>query len=143
MLAIDERMFKEAIHVLRESDDAVVNPEIKKLDTQVNKYERDVRRKVMTHCTVVGIRDLPAGMVLVSIVIDIERIGDYCKNILDLASAHPKRLFVPEYEDVLVEVESGIKQGFEEAVSILRQHDEEKARQAMRDYRRSCLRRLR
>jgi phosphate uptake regulator len=74
-------------------------------------------------------------MVLVSIVIDIERIGDYCKNILDLAAAHPKRLIVPEYEDVLVEVESGIKQGFAEAVSILREHDEEKARQAMIHYR--------
>ncbi len=135
MLDIDQQMFNEAIHVLRESDDAVVNLEVKKLDTQVNKYERDVRRKVMTHITVVGTSDLPAGMVLVSIVIDIERIGDYCKNILDLASAHPQRLFVPEYEEVLVEIESGIKKGFEESVSILREHDEEKARQVMREYR--------
>ena len=89
MLNIDQQMFREAVRVLRESDDDQVNQEIRKLDVKVNKYERDVRRKVMTHCTLVGASELPSGMVLVSIVIDIERIGDYCKNILDLAVAHP------------------------------------------------------
>ena len=91
MLRIDQRMFNEAVRVLRESGDDRVDQEIRKLDVKVNKYERDVRRKVMTHCTVVGTTELPGGMVLVSIVIDIERIGDYCKNILDLATAHPTR----------------------------------------------------
>lgn len=135
MLEIDQRMFNEAVRILRESDDDHVDDEIRKLDVQVNKFERDVRRKVMTHCSVVGPSELPGGMVLVSIVIDIERIGDYCKNILDLASAHPQRLLALNYDAALVEIEAGIKQCFEQAVDILRDQDVEAARQVMRTYR--------
>lgn len=134
-LEIDKRMFVEAVRVLRESDDDKVNEEIRKLDTKVNKYERDVRRKVMTHCTLGGPSELPPGMVLVSIVIDIERIGDYCKNILDLATDHPQRLEVPAYDATLVEIESGIKDCFGQVVDTLREQDEEMARQVMHNYR--------
>jgi phosphate uptake regulator len=74
-------------------------------------------------------------MVLVSIVIDIERIGDYCKNILDLAADHPQRLVVPAYDETLVEIETGIKDCFEQVVDTLREHDEEKARVVMHNYR--------
>lgn len=135
MLEIDHRMFNEAVRILRESDDDHVDDEIRKLDVQVNKYERDVRRKVMTHCSVVGPSELPAGMVLVSIVVDIERIGDYCKNILDLASAHPQRLQALSYDAALVEIEASIKQCFDQAADVLRDQDTETASQIMRTYR--------
>jgi phosphate transport system protein len=134
-LEIDRRMFNEAVRVLRESDDDKVDEEIRKLDVQVNRYERDVRRKVMTHCTLVGTSELTPGMVLISIVIDIERIGDYCKNILDLASDHPQRLVVPAYEKQLVDIETGIKECFEQVVVTLREQDEEHAREMMNSYR--------
>ena len=135
MLEIDERMFTEAVRVLRESDDSLVDLAIRELDTRVNKYERDVRRKVMTHCTVAWPTDIPGGMVLVSIVIDIERIGDYCKNILDLASAHPRRLHVERYNSVLSEIEQEIKACFQQAPEVLRSHDTDHARQVMQTYR--------
>ncbi len=140
MLEIDKKMFREAVRVLRESDDANVDESIRQLDTKVNKFERDVRRKVMTHCTVVGGTDggaaeLPGAMALISIVIDIERIGDYCKNILDVASAHPKRLYVPAYEKELQEIEGEIKRCFDEAPTILHEQDVERARQVMTTYR--------
>lgn len=89
MLEIARAMYFEAVRILRESDDTEINREIRRSDKKVNAYERDVRRKVMTHCALQGPTDLPGGMVLVSIVIDIERIGDYSKNILDLAGPIP------------------------------------------------------
>ncbi len=135
MLDIDRRMFEEAVVVLRQHDDATIDESIRGLDVEVNKYERDVRRKVMTHCAVAGPTELPGGMVLVSIVIDIERIGDYCKNILDLAAAHPQRLSIPAYDEMLVEIESNIQVCFQEVVDILRQQDEQKASHAMTTYR--------
>jgi phosphate uptake regulator len=135
MLEIDRRMFLEAVRILRESDDVDLNEDIRRLDKKVNKYERDVRRKVMTHCTVVGASELPSGMVLVSVVIDIERVGDYCKNILDLAYHHPQRLRVESIEDRLADVESEVKERFDQAIEVMRTHDVEKARQMMRTYR--------
>ncbi len=44
---------------------------------------------MITHCTIRGSTSIPGGMVLVSIIIDIERIGDYSKNIYQLARQHP------------------------------------------------------
>lgn len=131
MLEISQEMFNEAVRILRESDDQIVNLEIKKKDKLVNEYEREVRRKVMTHCTLQGPSALPSGMVLVSIVIDMERIGDYCKNILDLAKAHPQRLFVPAYEETLEEIEKEIQSRFDKSIEVLKNQDVEKASRMM------------
>jgi len=122
-------IFLEAVRILRESDDAEINKEIRKKDRLINKYEREVRRKVMTHCTMQGPSSLPSGMVLISIIIDVERLGDYAKNIMDLAADHPQRLYVPVYETNLTEIETDIKRAFEETIHVLREHDVDKARE--------------
>lgn len=134
MLEIDRRMYLEAVRVLRDSDDLELNEDVRKLDKKVNKYEREVRRKVMTHCTVAGPSELPSGMALVSIVIDIERVGDYCKNIVDLASNHPRRLTAHDFENDLVAVERSVRTQFDETIEVLRSHDADKARELMKAY---------
>jgi len=136
-LEIDRKMFLEAVRILRESDDQELASEIREMDRQVNKYERDVRRKVMTHCAVTGTgtADLPSAMVLVSIIIDIERIGDYCKNIVDLARHHPQTLSAGPYEADLGEVETELKDRFARTIEVLRHHDVEGARKLMATYR--------
>ncbi|MCH7732768.1 MAG: hypothetical protein IIB44_09685 [Candidatus Marinimicrobia bacterium] len=134
MLEISREMFLEAVRILRESDDVKVNLEIKKKDWIVNEYEQEVRRKVMTHCILQGAGALPSGMVLVSIVIDIERIGDYSKNILDLAAVHPDRLYIPPYEKTITEIEQEIKLRFDETIDILKNQDVDKARGMMKTF---------
>jgi phosphate uptake regulator len=134
MLEIDRRMYLEAVRVLRDSDDLELNEDIRKLDRKVNKYERDVRRKVMTHCSVVGSTELPSGMALVSIVIDIERVGDYCKNIVDLAYHHPRRLVAHDFESDLVSIERSVRTQFDETIEVLHSNDAEKARELMKSY---------
>jgi len=126
---ISREIFLEAVRILRESDDAKINKEIRKKDKLINKYEQEVRRKVMTHCTMQGPSSLPSGMVLISIIIDVERLGDYAKNIMDLAADHPQRLYVPVYEENLTEIETDIKRAFAETIHALREHDVDKARE--------------
>lgn len=128
---ISREIFLEAVRILRESDDAEINKKIRKKDKLINKYEQEVRRKVMTHCTMQGPSSLPSGMVLISIIIDVERLGDYAKNIMDLAADHPQRLYVPVYEENLTEIETDIKRAFEETIHVLREHDVDKARELM------------
>lgn len=134
MLEVDQEMLFEAIRVLRDSDQGDVNQEIRAKDKLVNRYERDVRRMVMTHCTIQGAAELPSGMALISIVMDIERIGDYTKSIMDLAVAHEKRLLVPEVDDELRSVEDTIRSRFAETIETLRSNDEESARQLLATY---------
>lgn len=64
---------KEARHELRESD------------RRVNRGEREIRRLLVIHIAVVGMADSPALLTYMSIVKDVERIGDYAKNLMDLA----------------------------------------------------------
>jgi phosphate uptake regulator len=108
-----------------------VDIETKKKDKIVNKYEREVRRKVITHLSVQGGSDLAAGMVLVTIIIDIERIGDYTKNILDLASLHIPKLESVEYLEKMTEVENAVDSLFERTLECLKTSDEEMALQLM------------
>ena len=91
MLEIVREMYNESIKTLRHSDTTDIPIDIYKTDKKINEFERDVRRKVMTHLVVSGNKDLGSGLILVSVVIDIERMGDYTKNIYDLAIQHPKR----------------------------------------------------
>ena len=105
MLDIDLTMFKESIKSLRESDSADINIDIFAMDKKINEFERDVRRKVMTHLAIGGKEDIGSGLILVSVVIDIERIGDYTKNIYDLAVNHPKKLNGGSLEDCIAEIE--------------------------------------
>ncbi len=134
-LNISEEMFLEAVRILRESDDTVVAPGVRKKDKQIDQYQRAVRRKVITHCALRCSSGLPGGMVLVSIIIDIERIGDNVKNILDLAQAHPARLRIPVYEERLAGIEEDLKWRLREIVTVLKDEDVTTARLMMDKHR--------
>jgi len=92
MLQIDNEMFLESIRSLREDENLEIRDKIRKKDKLINKYQREVRKKVLTHCSISGTANIPEGLVLSSIVINIERIGDYTKNIAELAEYHPRIL---------------------------------------------------
>lgn len=135
MLAIDQEMFIEATRTLRETDHTDIDPEIRRKDKTINRYEQDVRRKVMTHCTLQGPNELPSGMVLISIVIDIERIGDFCKNIAGLAGMFPRRLDGGKFEEDLQRIEEAVKYSFVQTRACLESSDEEAAMKLLEDYR--------
>ena len=61
MLEIDREMFNESINALRYSDTAEIPIDIYAMDKKINEFERDVRRKVMTHLAVSGKDHLGSG----------------------------------------------------------------------------------
>ncbi len=134
MLDIDLTMLKASIESLRKSDSAEIDIDIYEMDKKINEFERDVRRKVMTHLAVGGKEDIGSGLVLVSVVIDIERIGDYTKNIYDLAVNHPNKLEGGSVEDRLAEIEKISFNLFEESIHAFKNQDIEKARGLMGNY---------
>jgi phosphate uptake regulator len=62
-----------------------VNAELRGTDRKVNELEREIRRELLVHASVLGAINTPAVLIYMSIVKDVERIGDYAKNLLDLA----------------------------------------------------------
>jgi phosphate transport system protein len=64
-----------------------IGPLVRQTDRKVNKAERAIRRDLVVHVSVQTGADLPLVLVYMSIIKDIERIGDYAKNIWDVAAA--------------------------------------------------------
>lgn len=134
MLEIDREMFNESTKSLRQSDTAEIPIDIYAMDKKINEFERDVRRKVMTHLVVSGNEDLGSGLILVSVVIDIERIGDYTKNIYDLAVQHPKKLLAGSLEETLSDMEKSTQEFLNKAIDAFKSQDIDAARKLMVEY---------
>ena len=61
------------------------NKELRSTDRKVNEAEREIRRALVVHASVFGSIEIPSVLMYMSIVKDIERVGDYAKNLIDLA----------------------------------------------------------
>ena len=134
MLEIDGKMYAASVQSLRQSDTAEIDLDIYALDKEINRSERDVRKKVMKHLMLSGDTQLNSGLALVSVVIDIERIGDYTKNIYDLARSHPTRLKAGSLEEKLQEIAAHFTQLNARAINAFRAGDEDLAREVMEEY---------
>lgn len=134
MLTLSQEMFLEATRILRKSKDTKVKDEILKKDKIINKYERKVRKKVLTHLSVQSTFGLPEGMVLVSIVVDIERLGDYAKNIVELAIYHPEILEGGKFEDNLKKIEEAVKDNFEQTKTCIETSNQSAAIKLLKKY---------
>lgn len=134
MLDLDWSMYEKCTRSLRQSDTGDMDLDVVATDKRINAYERNVRKKVMTHLAVSGAADLPSGLVLVTVVIDIERIGDYTKNIYELARSHPRQLQAGSLEPRLQEVEKGVTQLFKDMIQAFKTNDEDMARRIMTGY---------
>ena len=87
MLIDDRHTFDTAINALiGGTDPMLVRKDVRKTDKRVNKAERAVRRELVVHASVRGTSaDIPLVMASMSVAKDAERIGDYSKDILDIA----------------------------------------------------------
>lgn len=127
-------MFKKSVHSLRKSDSGKIAMDVYEKDKEVNAYLEDVRRKVFKHLALTGGANTIPGLVLTSIVIDVERIGDYTKNITDLAVAHPKRLHCAHFEESIQRIEKSVIEMFGKVIPCLKTSDKEAGSAIMKNY---------
>ena len=86
MLERDRREVDLAMSVLLgDLAPEAANDELRLMDRKVNAAEREIRRKLVVHASVFGSIEIPCVLLYMSIVKDIERVGDYAKNLIDLA----------------------------------------------------------
>ena len=136
MLTLSHVMFTDAIGALRSGEKNKVIKGIKQRDTDINKYQRDIRKKVVTYYSISkDVTNLDSGLVLINMVVDIERIGDYTKNILDLAKHHPKKFVSEKISDDLRVVEKAVIERFGNTIKAVEEMDEEVAKELIKSYR--------
>lgn len=118
-------MYQRACGALWASSDLEqIRKEIYERDILVNKAEREIRKKIVAHLAIHPKGDANFCLLLMSVVKDAERVGDYCKNMMDLTLYHPTwkddSPLVPE----LREIESVILAMFSRIGTAFRESDE-------------------
>jgi phosphate uptake regulator len=103
-------------------------------DVKVNKLERLIRKQVITHLSMSGNRlDLPYCILLISLVKDVERIGDYAKNLVEITEFFTGPLPDDELASELKQIRQGVEVAFEGLADVRDRSDQEKALGLIRD----------
>jgi len=131
ILGLEFTLFQTARKTLRESDQVCAAIDVRAEDKNINAFQIEARRKIFTELTILGIEQLNAGLVLMSILNDVERIGDYCKNIVDLAKNYSPMLKAGQREELLLEIENKTIDIFHLTRSAFKEKDKVTGRQAM------------
>jgi Na+/phosphate symporter len=138
MMVLSNEIFNQAIKYLRNGENKETIIALKKRDMEINAYQKNVRRKVVTHYAVSqDIDDLPNGLVLLNMVVDVERVGDYTKNILDLALNHPNTIRSEDFSEDLHHVENEVIERFRKTLEAIHTQDADVARNLMKTYKKT------
>jgi phosphate uptake regulator len=134
MLDLTNKMFLEAKDVLRNTDSNKLDIDINDQDLKVNKFQREVRKDVFNHLTLAGTETLSSDLVLINIVIDLERIGDMTKNMVEIAKIHPERLTSKVFDEKIEKIESSVTENFSKTIKAFKESDEVLGREIMDEY---------
>ena len=136
MLHLSHEMFTDSVNALRSGEKNKVIKSIKLRDEEINQYHRDIRKKVVTYYSVSkDVTNINSGLVLINMVVDIERVGDYTKNILDLAKYYPKKLRSEKISEDLRIIEQAVIERFQNTVKAVEEMDEMAAKELIKSYR--------
>ena len=89
MLIDSEEIYRMVIGALASGADAkTLGDRIYEIDRKINEREQQIRRRIVEHLTVQPHADLRFSLVLMSVVKDAERLGDYVKNVFEVFELH-------------------------------------------------------
>ncbi len=134
MITTDRRMFDLVLMAVREEVHDHLRSRIAAMDKEVNQKQREVRRKVFSHLSISRGKDLQQGLELITAVIDLERVGDYTKNIAELVEMVPGALDFGDQQEAFDKVEGLVTEVFDKTTAAFVTSDLAAARDAMSNY---------
>lgn len=108
--------------------DAQARTSLYQTDVDVNRLQRSVRKGLVTHLSLPGNQqDVPYCLALMSLIKDVERLGDYAKNLAEIPEIHPDPLPDDALTQELKEIRSGIERSFTEGLEVVAEFDHDRA----------------
>ncbi|MDH3744362.1 MAG: hypothetical protein OES47_04590 [Acidobacteriota bacterium] len=132
MLQQSARMLDLSLGALLDNQELEVD--LEEMDDVVDEGERMVRRSVLQHLSVNPSQDLVASLVLVSMVQDAERIGDFARGLAEVVALAKSRREGP-FADELRGLADRIRPLFERCEKAFREDDVDHARQVVAAHR--------
>jgi phosphate uptake regulator len=134
MITMGKEMFILALNAVQEETTSEVMKTLATMDKTLNKLEMGVRKKVFSHLAISRGEDLLEGLQLNVIITDLERIGDYTKNIGELVEMMPNRLDFGRHDATFQKVKDLALELFDITYKALEEKDEKLASEAIRKY---------
>lgn len=130
MLNIAYDMFQYSMRVVIEKEKE--KEDIYAIDRKLNQLQIKVRRDVLEHLAINPAQDIIPSLILTTIVVDIERIGDFSKNLIELSHKYPKPLQGKYIEKIKV-LESKVQSNFKKLIDVYANQNQELGRQVMKE----------
>ena len=129
------RMLQQSAKMLDHSlatllDNKILEVDLEHMDDVVDEGERMVRRTILEHLSINPKQDLVASLILVSMVQDAERIGDFSRGLAEVSSL-AKSPRQGSFNDELRALADRLKPLFELCEKAFREDDSEKAKQVV------------
>jgi phosphate uptake regulator len=100
------------------------------LDKKVNDLEKGIRKRIVEHLSLQPAVDVPTCLLLMSVVKDAERLGDYCKNLFEITQLLDRPVDKGRYLRLFNNMEQEISELFKQAKDAFIESDETRAAQA-------------
>ncbi|MFH2008836.1 MAG: phosphate uptake regulator PhoU [bacterium] len=134
MLEMDWEMFEIVMEVLAGHVQAdTVQDDLLRRDIQINRKERSIRKQIVERMSLRSGGTVPASLVLMSVVKDAERVGDYCKNLLEVAQMLSKPVSELRYCGEVIEFGQHVTQIFKSSIRAFVEEDADLAREIIQD----------
>ena len=135
MLILSQKIFVKSIKYLNSGVDIESVKDLKKRDVTINDYHKSVRRKLVTHFSMSeNSKHIASGFILAEMTVDIERIGDYCKNISDITIARESKINFDPISKNIRNIEEEALKRFKETIDAIDNQDEKIASDIVKSY---------
>jgi phosphate transport system protein len=134
MLELGQEMFSLVTDSLVKDTEPEKARNIKQMDKEINKIHREVNRQIFEHLAISPNKNLFPSLVLLTVVKDSERIGDYNKNIAELLEMMPEHLDLEKYSDTFQKLWRETTQMFDEAIRAFKEENEQLAHKVLEEY---------
>jgi len=128
MLEDTEKMFESVCQRLIYSQERPeLQGKIYSIDKKVNELEKKIRKRIIEHLTLQPTVDVPVSLLLMSVVKDAERLGDYSKNLFEVTDLLEKPIDKKKYEKLFNGIEKEILELFKRTKEAFLESDEGQA----------------
>ncbi|MBN1114551.1 MAG: hypothetical protein JXA66_04365 [Oligoflexia bacterium] len=134
MLNTSHEMFNLVVQALGQKADHSIKEGISRIDRRINEKQKEVRKMVFEHLAISGVKDLLTSVQLFAMVTDIERIGDYVKNLAEVVDYIPDGIKIEEYRSKFDEIVNQTKTMFERTLDTVKNFNDAEASEVIVKY---------
>lgn len=128
MLEDSEIMFDAVCRRLIENkEEHGLEEKIYDIDKKVNDLQKEIRKRVVEHLTIQPSVDVSTSLLLMSVVKDAERLGDYAKNLLEVVKLLEGPINKEKYFDIFGNIREEISELFKQTKKAFIESDEAQA----------------